>query len=132
MHVTVEHDGSWLTGVPDGRFEHVVEGRGRVVGAALRPGGLRWWSPLPAHELTGRSVPLDEVLDTVALASAVSGARTPTDAAGALLAVLARTTRGPAGEQASLVRTDGGRSWRPRWATPTSPTSSATSGPAWG
>jgi AraC-like DNA-binding protein len=48
-----------LFGVPTTRFVARLEGRGSVIGAKFRPGGLRAIVGVPAFELTGKSVPVE-------------------------------------------------------------------------
>lgn len=48
-----------LFGVPTTRFVARLEGRGSVIGAKFRPGGLRAIVGIPAFELTGKSLPVE-------------------------------------------------------------------------
>lgn len=64
-HVTVEADRSWVQGVLTRRFRRRLVGRGRVVGAKLRPAGLSALTDVPPATLVDRRVPAGEVLGDV-------------------------------------------------------------------
>lgn len=68
VHLAVERGRSRVVGIPAGRFTARLEGRGRVLGVKFRPGGFRPWIRGPVSELTGRTLPLGEVLDAGAAA----------------------------------------------------------------
>jgi len=62
VHVVLERDRSAVAGVPGGRFVRRLEGSGVVFGIKLRPGGFRPFVTFPVSRLTGRTVPIEEVL----------------------------------------------------------------------
>lgn len=69
VHLVVERGRSRIVGIPRGRFTTRLEGRGRVLGCKFRPGGFRPFVRRPVAELTGRTLPIEEVfeLDVAAL-----------------------------------------------------------------
>lgn len=50
-----------ITGVPTGRYDYPLQGRGRVLGARFRVGGFRALLDGPVAALSGRQVPVEEV-----------------------------------------------------------------------
>lgn len=94
VNVTLETArASRVTGVGTGRYDYVVEGAGRVVGARFRPGGFRPLLDGPVAALTDRTVAVDDVFPGIDVATlATAAARAPDDAdAVAVLAGLLRT-----------------------------------------
>ena len=88
-HLVVEDGEARLHGVPRTRFERLLEGRGRVVGARFTGGGMAALigrpvvdGPVPASVIPG--------LDSAALAREVTAASTPSEAFGALDAHLSQ------------------------------------------
>jgi AraC-like DNA-binding protein len=61
VHLVLERGQSRLAGVPTRKFTRVLEGKGRVLGTKLRPGGFRPFLGRPVSGLTGRTLPLAEV-----------------------------------------------------------------------
>lgn len=68
VHLAVERGLTRVVGIPSGRFTTRLEGEGRVLGVKFRPGGFRPWIQGPVCELTGRTLPPDEVLGSGATA----------------------------------------------------------------
>lgn len=62
VHVVLERGRSAVAGVPRGRFVRCLEGSGVVLGIKFRPGGFRPFVTHPVSRLTGRTVPIEEVL----------------------------------------------------------------------
>jgi AraC-like DNA-binding protein len=62
FHVVVEDGVAEVSGVPRARFVKVLEGRGQAFGVKFWPGGFRGLLDGSAAELTGRVVPLADVL----------------------------------------------------------------------
>lgn len=52
---------SRITGVPTGRYDYPLQGRGRVLGARFRVGGFRPLLDGPVAALSGRQVPVEDV-----------------------------------------------------------------------
>lgn len=61
VHWVTEPEGSFVYGVPEGRFTRVLEGEGRVLGVKFRPGVFRALARRPVIELTGLVLPAQEV-----------------------------------------------------------------------
>ncbi|HEU0103808.1 MAG TPA: helix-turn-helix domain-containing protein [Mycobacteriales bacterium] len=76
-HLVVEDGAATLHGPPRRRFDRVLRGTGRVVGARFRPGGVRPLLAGPVAELTDRTRPAAVLpgLDDAALVDGVQGAR---------------------------------------------------------
>ncbi|RLV49025.1 AraC family transcriptional regulator [Nocardioides mangrovicus] len=95
VHVSVEQWQSrariLLTGPQSRRFEQRLEGRGRVVAAAFRPGCVRPYLGVPVSDLADRRVPLaevvaaDGVLDDTVVAERILDRDPPDEASLALL-----------------------------------------------
>jgi AraC-like DNA-binding protein len=98
-HVTVEDGRVWVQGVVTRRFQRELTGRGRVVGAHLRPAGIGALTHVPPAMLTDRRLPGERVLDDAAgLAAAVSAAPDAQTGMAAFAGWLtARDPRPPAG-----------------------------------
>jgi AraC-like DNA-binding protein len=60
VNVVVERGGSLVHGPVKGRFSRTLAGRGRVVGARLRPGAFRVFSKRPAWQLVDAAVGFPE------------------------------------------------------------------------
>lgn len=61
VHVVLQRGRSRVVGIPTGRFTTRLEGRDRVLGTKFRPGGFRPFIHHPISELTGRTLPLQDV-----------------------------------------------------------------------
>ncbi|MEM9460120.1 MAG: helix-turn-helix domain-containing protein [Myxococcota bacterium] len=61
VHLVVETGRAEVVGVVEGRFERVLEGRGRVLGIKLRPGAFAAFTEQPISELTGRTIPMGQM-----------------------------------------------------------------------
>ncbi len=66
VHMVVEQDRGEVVGVVEGRFERVVEGRGRVLGIKLRPGAFSGVWDRPISELTGQRCPMTQMFGAAA------------------------------------------------------------------
>jgi AraC-like DNA-binding protein len=66
VHLVIEIGRSAVAGVPTGRFTRRLEGKGRVLGTKFHPGGFRPFLAGPVSDLTGRTLPLDEVFGEAA------------------------------------------------------------------
>ena len=61
VHVVFERGRSRVVGVPQGRFERLLEGEGKLLGVKFRPGGFHPFRRRPVSELTGLVVPFTEL-----------------------------------------------------------------------
>lgn len=61
VHLVVETSRPEVVGVVEGRFERVIEGRGRVLGIKLRPGAFAAFTERPVSDFTGRRVAMREL-----------------------------------------------------------------------
>ena len=66
IHLVVETDRAEVVGVVEGRFERVLEGRGRVLGIKLRPGTFAAFTERPVSEFTGRTIPMVQMFGSPA------------------------------------------------------------------
>src|SRR5687767_10909354 len=73
-HITVEDNAAWVQGVVTEVFQRRLTGRGRAIGAALRPAGLSAFSDVPAATLVDRRCRAAEVFRDLSSLAAVTAA----------------------------------------------------------
>ncbi len=129
VHVVTEPGGPAVYGIPDGQSAHLLEGAGEAVGVKFRPGAFSPYSVLPAWELTGRVLPVVEVLGPEGAEIARPGAsadehiarvesflrehrRAPDPGVQTVVAVAAAMRDGPVGMRVAEVAADHGVSVR--------------------
>jgi hypothetical protein len=102
--LAVEAKRSRVVGVHRGKFTRRLEGAGRMVAAAFRPGGFRAWSGLSAERFTDRVVPLARAIrcDVAALEKQVLAPHDDQKSMNALARFL-RARRSPADAEAERV-----------------------------
>lgn len=61
VHLTLEEDGAWITGVPTGLYTKTLEGKGRVLGVKFKPGAFGAFAPCPVSRWNNRRAPAEEV-----------------------------------------------------------------------
>jgi AraC-like DNA-binding protein len=91
VHLVVGRGRPAIQGPVTGQYTHPLRERGRVIGAAFRPGGFHPYLRRPVAELTDRRYPIEQLLDWIdpdALEDAVSHAEDDAGMASALEAAL--------------------------------------------
>lgn len=108
VHLVVGAGASAIHGVQSGRFEVVLEGRGRVFGIKFRPGGFQPFLGAPVSDLRDRRVGIETVFPLSAAAFEAAVLATCDDdacieLAGALLAAHLPATHDPDVELAGRI-----------------------------